>query len=224
LGGARVQPYQPEIIAPWSETIRYGAAKRNGYHGGVTPQELIAPCVVLAHLDDQEHLHKDWRAVNRYEPTWWKLEGQYTPAELTPLPVVSRTEEPDPELPLFSVQPAAASESMTTPTWIKRLLASEQFVQRHKSAGRAVPKVVEISACLEALEAASGRLATGVLAARINQPEIRIRGFVSSLQRILNVEGYKVVGYSADEGQVVLDLPLLLEQFELKPEQFEPKV
>ena len=30
------------LIAPWSERVRYGARK-NGDHGGLTPQEMLIP-------------------------------------------------------------------------------------------------------------------------------------------------------------------------------------
>ena len=34
------------LIAPWSERVRYGA-KKNGYHGGLTPQEMVIPITVV---------------------------------------------------------------------------------------------------------------------------------------------------------------------------------
>src|SRR5262249_45678568 len=38
---------RPRVIVPWDEGLRYGTAK-NGYHGGVTPQEMLAPLILLA--------------------------------------------------------------------------------------------------------------------------------------------------------------------------------
>ena len=38
------------LIAPWAEDVRYGAA-RNGYHGGATPQEMVAPLVAAGRRD-----------------------------------------------------------------------------------------------------------------------------------------------------------------------------
>ena len=35
-----VIPESKALIAPWSEKVRYGV-KKNGYHGGITPQEMI---------------------------------------------------------------------------------------------------------------------------------------------------------------------------------------
>jgi hypothetical protein len=46
--GPRVRDGQghARVIVPWDERLRYGTAK-NGYHGGVTPQEMLAPLVLL---------------------------------------------------------------------------------------------------------------------------------------------------------------------------------
>ena len=38
------------LIAAWAEEVRYGAA-RNGYHGGATPQEMVAPLVAPGRRD-----------------------------------------------------------------------------------------------------------------------------------------------------------------------------
>ena len=41
-----VLPDGGRVIVPWSERLRYGA-KKNGYHGGVTPQEMLIPISIL---------------------------------------------------------------------------------------------------------------------------------------------------------------------------------
>ena len=47
IQGQRVAVEGHRLIAPWSERVRYGMMK-NGYHGGVTPQEMVVPIVVLS--------------------------------------------------------------------------------------------------------------------------------------------------------------------------------
>ena len=48
FSGPRVViPESKAVIVPWSEKIRYGI-KKNGYHGGVTPQEMVTPIAVLS--------------------------------------------------------------------------------------------------------------------------------------------------------------------------------
>ena len=48
LTGSRVREDQGDrsVIVPWSETMYYGRPQ-NGYHGGVTPQEMLCPLVIL---------------------------------------------------------------------------------------------------------------------------------------------------------------------------------
>ena len=43
----------PRLIATWAEEVRYGTA-RNGYHGGASPREMVAPLVILADATARE--------------------------------------------------------------------------------------------------------------------------------------------------------------------------
>ncbi|MBI4865890.1 MAG: BREX-2 system phosphatase PglZ [Candidatus Wallbacteria bacterium] len=58
------------IIVPWTEKLRYGM-KRHGYHGGVTPQEVLVPLVVLTtHSVPPE----GWAEAPSTVPIWWEQE------------------------------------------------------------------------------------------------------------------------------------------------------
>ena len=35
------------VVMPWSEKVRY-ASRKNGYHGGATPQEVVVPLCVFS--------------------------------------------------------------------------------------------------------------------------------------------------------------------------------
>ena len=60
---------EASLIAPWSEKIRYTAHKKNGYHGGITPQEMVVPIAVLA-----SNTHpKDWQEKAIQFPHWWGI-------------------------------------------------------------------------------------------------------------------------------------------------------
>lgn len=66
--GPRVlYPANHRMIAPWAENVRYGT-KKHGYHGGVTPQECIAPLAVLARPQNKL---KEWLPSNHRLPHWW---------------------------------------------------------------------------------------------------------------------------------------------------------
>ena len=52
-------------------------------------------------------------------------------------------------------------------------------------------------------------------ARRVDVPLARLSGFVSRVQRILNVDGYEVFKHDRERNLVELDEPLLKKQFEL---------
>jgi hypothetical protein len=54
-----------------------------------------------------------------------------------------------------------------------------------------------------------------VLAQALGQPDLRIRGMLVVLQRLLIVEGYQVVAIDEVTGTIELNRPLLAKQFQL---------
>ncbi|MCP4691546.1 MAG: BREX-2 system phosphatase PglZ, partial [Desulfobacterales bacterium] len=66
IRGDRVlRPANGKMIAPWSEHLRY-RAKKNGYHGGLTPQEVIVPLAAMK----PRPVEKGWTERPFYEPEW----------------------------------------------------------------------------------------------------------------------------------------------------------
>ena len=63
------------VIAPWSERLRYSAAKRKGYHGGLTPQEMIVPVSVLA---PTRICPKNSQPMSLQTPLWWLITADVT--------------------------------------------------------------------------------------------------------------------------------------------------
>src|SRR5262249_39129233 len=55
------------IVVPWSERTRY-SGKKNGYHGGVSPQEMVLPLAVLTW---GESALEGFREVANMYPQWW---------------------------------------------------------------------------------------------------------------------------------------------------------
>lgn len=72
IGGARVRAATglERIVLPWSETVRYGS-KRNGYHGGMSLQEAVAP--VGVYVGPGETLD-GWEPAPAPYPPWWFAE------------------------------------------------------------------------------------------------------------------------------------------------------
>lgn len=207
--GRRVLKGNGRIIAPWSENVRYGP-KKNGYHGGITPQEMVVPLAVLG----TDASIPEWTAKPLLQPDWWRepaapRPGQRPLASATPAPI---EQEP---LPLFTKVAQAVEADKAN--WIACLLASKMMAAQKDLAGRAAPSDEKLRSFLHALDSQGGTLLLPALAQRIGQPPLRIRGIVSAMQRLLNVEGYEVLSHDPSSGTVSLNYELLRRQFELEP-------
>jgi len=208
--GARVVlPPGGSLIAPWSEKIRYGS-KRNGYHGGVSPQECVIPLSLLSWALVPDGFEK----VAPYDPDWWIVGGIERPvprsAPVTPVapqPLPKYSERGQAELMFVAPSPPG--------TWIDQLLISPVFVNQLKQAGRAAPAVDRIRGVLVVLDERSGTVLRQALAQKLGESELRMPGLIAALRRILNVDGYSVLSVDDASGSVVLNRQLLEVQFEL---------
>ncbi len=200
--GARVLVEGSRLIAPFSETLRYTANRRLGYHGGLTSQECVAPIAVLAPaLMDIE----GWEILPETPPYWWSEGEVDTPVER---PKVKKSgKRKDPQMPVLSL----FEDSRTD--WVNALMESSVFKDQMSTfAGRLKQDQVEKS--LRVLADRNLVLLKSVFAQRLELSGLRIDGWIASLQRILNVEGYPVL--SVDSSQTVrLNLQLLREQFDM---------
>jgi hypothetical protein len=200
------------VVVPWSETVRY-APKKQGYHGGATPQEVLVPVGVLTTPDS---IPEGWEALPDSTPAWWWR------AE-TPLTVV-----PDApgRAPRHRMSPLAAQGSLfaefaahsaaePATDWIDRLLRSTVFAAQRRLAGRRAPDDHLVARFLHLCAAHHYRLSRQALAQALGQPEFRLRALLLGLQRLLNVDGYQVVVVDEAAGTIMLHQPLLATQFQL---------
>ena len=209
------------LIAPWSERVRYGA-KKNGYHGGLTPQEMVIPITVLAAGDIRL---AGWAEVPDPTPEWWEAASTVptAPALVPPLkppePKMPRTlwdlePEPAPAAPATSGQPAP----MPPPDWLAALLASPLFLEQKKLGGRIVPADDVFDSLLAGLDGAGGKLTATALARKLGVPPFRLRGLLAVVQRVLNIDGFAVLSRDEQSDTIELDRGLLLHQFDLLAE------
>lgn len=210
--GPRIAAYGPTLTVPWTEKVRYGG-KKNGYHGGVSPQELIAPCLVLA---EQNDVIEGWSEVHLSQPAWWRLEAEITPVVSvdTVKPVKARRGDTPGQQSLFG-DPVPAPATATA-SWHMRLLASPVWQLSSTQAGRRRPEDAVVLKILAALDAApGGQLSERALAEVLNVPVLRMSGIIAQVARMLNVESYRILSYTDDRGHIRLDRALAMTQFEL---------
>ena len=202
--GSRVLSEGGRLIAPTSETLRYTANRRLGYHGGLTVQECVAPIAVLAPaLMDID----GWAILPEAPPDWW-FEGEAS----------AQVERPKAKKPGKRKEPQAAVLPLFEPSdnrtdWVKSLFESSVFAEQMSTfAGRLKQDQVEKS--LRVLADRNLVLLKSVFAQRLDLSGLRVDGWIASMQRILNVEGYPVL--SVDSSQTDrLNLQLLREQFDV---------
>jgi hypothetical protein len=218
--GPRVAAGDGRVILPVAEQVRYGT-RRNGYHGGLTLQELFVPLVVLV-IDDLD----GWEPTSLAPPAWWHHQPIAVPAPVpTPTPAPRRTPAvaaPAPTPTLFddsdaepepnrAVMGRTGHADTPVPELVARLLTSDLF-----SAQMANPRVRvgadDVAAVLAHL--VDGTASTeDDIAAITGLAPARMSRFVAQLQELLNVEGYPVVRATGTE--VRLDVALLTRQFDL---------
>lgn len=188
----------------WSERIRY-AAKRSGYHGGASPQEILVPLAVLT----SGTAPRDWTEAPPTEPGWW--------GDLA-APVV---EEPMPaRMPASSKRKDTGQASLfdrpqSEDTWLAALLTSPTYAAQRALTGRGAPEDEIVRKLIAALAGRGGRLSRTGLAQALGVPAFRVSGIVNATRRVLNVDQAQVLVIDATGDDVVLDLRLLRLQFEL---------
>lgn len=220
FSGPRVViPASKTLIAPWTERVRYGI-KKNGYHGGATPQEMVIPIAVLS---PTEAFPEGWVEATLDLPAWWdeapppSVSAPVAPARASTRPRHGQTAllfDLDPEEPL-DVSPASRPAT-EIPKWVAALLKSTTFGQQKKLAGRSAPTDEVFRTLLTALDARGGKMTSAALARVMNFPPLRLRGLLAVAQRVLNVDGYAVLTRDESSDTVELNLELLRRQFDLR--------
>jgi hypothetical protein len=218
IAGHRVvTPNTHQLIAPWTETVRYGS-KKTGYHGGLSPQEMIIPITVLC---AGEPFPAGWSEAPIDIPDWWdesfEAPGPIEPANVPqtekfgPLFDFARTQR---EAPALNVRDEQAEAAETA--WVVRLLASPILQDQKAIAGRSVPDDAFIRTFLESLARRGGKLTSTALARALDYPPFRLRRLLAVMQRVLNIDGYAVLTYDDASDTVELNQELLCRQFEIR--------
>ena len=241
LDGPRVVAEGGRLLAPWSERVRFGM-KKNGYHGGASPQEVVLPLGVFA-LPEMSAQLAGWREADPEIPLWWRwrteadaaLAAPAAPASVPPAPggmaeyAVAGADGPRPPAPARRPSPRGETRDLfaalepETPrpaeTWIDRLFRTELFAEQRKQAARTALPEDRIRTILTALDARGGKLTGPALAESLGVPLFRLGGIVSALRRVLNVDGYAVLSVDDSSETVELNRDLLDAQFGLADDE-----
>lgn len=235
LRGGRVLTREASrsVVCLWGEGTRYNGRK-NGYHGGVSPQEVLVPLAVLAPLGLDL---PGWTPAPPPQPEWWEAAPSPTlppPQAAADAPPASRKPRPakapsvpagqsqlfaPEELPAHGPPTGSPVASPSAPPggldWMDALLGSPVYASQQQLAARVALKETSMRALLGALHERGGKLSRTALAQRLAQPEVRLTGTLSAARRVLNVDQSPVLVVDEAAGMVELNLPLLRQQFRL---------
>lgn len=222
LSGGRVVTADSSkaVVCLWGESTRY-AGRKNGYHGGVSPQEVTVPLSVIVPLGMNL---AGWQLAPPAQPEWWEL-PQLAPvraAAVAPAPAARPAGRKAPVAPvtqpsLFepSEVPAIQSAAAAAPAedWISALLASAIYASQRQLAARVALPDDKMRLLLTSLSERGGKLSRAALAQRLSLPEVRLGGLLSAVRRMLNVDQAPVLTVHETAGTIELNKVLLLQQF-----------
>jgi len=203
------------VVLPWSEGLRYGA-KKAGYHGGATPQEVLVPLSVFWPGDSPPL----WELAPPVTPDWWAppLTAPVPEAVAIRPPSRRRSTKPVPVQPILFAelaQPPVVSAAVSAPGWLSALIASEVYAAQIKLAGKGAPREDDVRAILAAV-AERGRLPRNVLAKRLGIAVIRLNGALAAVRRVINVDQTPIITVDETADVVELDIKQLGVQFEIE--------
>jgi hypothetical protein len=199
------------IVVPWSERTRY-TGKKNGYHGGVSPQEMVLPLAVLTW---GAPALEGFRVVGDTYPPWW-FEAAAIPGTPTRRPRAATPSRPSqPEAPLLDL--FGSQEPPGAPSWLDQLFASPGLAaQKGLSSGRGLPTDDEARRLLLTISERGGRMTRVALAQRMGMPPFRLTGLVAATRRLLNADGLQILDVEEASDTVILNRPLLERQYDVE--------
>ena len=203
------------VVCLWGESTRYGGRK-NGYHGGLSPQEVTVPLSVMAPLGTNL---PGWTPAPPAQPEWWELPP--IPKSIELKPAVAHPVRPAGRKPTVQVgQPQLFEENELPPApapaaqdWISVLQSGAIYTSQRQLAARVALPDEKMRSLLTALSERGGKLSRAALAQRLSVPEVRLGGMLSAVRRMLNVDQAPVLVVDEAAGTVELNVALLQQQF-----------
>jgi hypothetical protein len=209
VAGRRVLEHDGHAVLAVDERLRYGPLKA-GYHGGASPAEALVPVAVL--VPGVVPGGVELRLAPPQEPVWWEAPLPVSTASAAMAAVAAPSATPT----LFD-EPAEPTDVSVAPgehSVVAAVMGSATYAAQKKVAGRVSVTDAQIRAVLTTLLASPGqRLAPAQAATALDVSTVALRGSILHVQKLLNVEGYGVIRVDSDGATVLLDEPLLREQF-----------
>lgn len=207
--GPRVCFGDGRVVVPWTERLRYTAPKQNGYHGGITPQEVLVPLALFVRPGQEDQV-EGYRETPPGRPAWWEsAAGQ----------VVS------PRRPVTKARAPAKKATDTLPfqsrkvDLIDSLFQSAVFQAQREMVTRGWPGDDRLKAVLLVFAERGDAMTVNALANTLSLPTYRLQGMLANFRRALNVDGSEGLEVDAESGTVRVQWEILRLQFGLETEK-----
>jgi hypothetical protein len=203
------------VVCLWGESTRY-CGRKNGYHGGVSPQEVTVPLSVIVPLGMNL---TGWTPAPPAQPEWWELppipkSNEVEAASAEPVrPASRKATTPIGQSQLFDPIDLPPAHVPAAADWIGALLSASIYASQRQLAARVALPDEKMRLLLTALSERGGKLSRAALAQRLALPEIRLGGMLSAVRRMLNVDQAPVLVIDEAAGTVELNIALLQQQF-----------
>lgn len=231
VSGARVLTDTQTVLLPWSERVRYTKSRNNGYHGGGSLQEVTIPLGIYQSSTDPERM-TDWVEQLATKPEWWFAEEAALVADASGFYQLDRqtaqgtkkfkkSPNDDRTDDLFGATKETVVETKSNsvvsdkPKWVDALFKSPVYQGLRKKSARTPVTEEQLKKLLVFLDQKQGTGMDSAVANELKIPPIRMRGFLSAVQKLLNVDGYSVLSVHRDSGTIKLNTEILKRQFEL---------
>jgi len=181
--------------------VRY-TKKKNGYHGGCHPSEIITPLVVMAPAGQDR---PGWVEAQMPKPIWWQGAPTVNPrlAPVAPVRAVKTME------PISGQMLLVAAETAAPPTDYAAIILSHPLIADNWKSQKSDPDPSWAHRLLNELDAQGGASTITHLAASFGQPEPRFRELLIVAANLLAVDGCYVVSLTPDGGTVLLNKTII---------------
>ena len=163
-----------------------------------------------------------------HAPSWWDppVSVKRSPASSPAQSAVSRRKRPSAGLAedasaLFGIRELAEASHADLPASDKpsalaslgtRIVASSRMADQRQFARRA-PDNARVAALIDGIAQAGGRVTVAEAAHIAGESAVRMSGYIAQVARLLNVDGYRVIGTTDGGRTVELNTQLLRQQF-----------
>ena len=204
--GPRVCFGDGRVVVPWTERLRYTAPKQNGYHGGITPQEVLVPLALFVRPSQEDQVD-GYRETPPGRPEWWEgAGGLVAPPRKPTTKAKTPTKKASDTLPFQSRKLDL----------VEALFQSPVFLAQREMVTRGWPGDDRLKAVLSVFVDRGDAMTVVALANTLSLPIYRLQGMLANFRRALNVDGSEGLEVDVESGTVRVQWETLRIQFGLE--------